>query len=515
LLGAGGMGKVYKVRNVISDRVEAMKVLLPDLEHDPELADRSAREIKVQAGLQHPNIAALHTAIRVENQFLMIMELVEGVTLEQRLRKGPVSVHDGIDYVSQVLGALGYAHEHGVVHRDVKPANMMVTAGGVVKLMDFGIAKAASDRRLTMTGTTMGLVYYMSPEQIKGLPTIDARSDIYSAGASLYEIVTGKKPFDGDSQFSIMAAHLEKTPVSPITLDPSLPQMLNDVILRSIAKDPDQRFQSAKAFAAALANVRQILPMTAVSPSGTMAITMRPPAPQPAEPVSVASPPKVVNRRWLSVGAGALASVLALVAAIEFGPWRRTSARAQPQTAPSTASPSTPAETRPVMTRPPAQQAETSPPAQTTPTLPAAGLPAAPEQNRDVRRPARRASSAVTNAPASAAITPDGGPAEQNAVPEPQPAPAGDAAVLHELRQRLLSLATRASVVRQSLGNLKRAQASAGMSLRSDMVAAETRMNLMLAGAINALNAHDAAGAKKFDGLAEREIEKLEKFLGL
>src|SRR4029077_19820114 len=126
-LGAGGMGKVFKVRNVISDRVEAMKVLLPDLEHEPDLADRFMRDIKVQASLQHPNIAALHTALRVDNQLLMLMELVEGITLEQRLNQGPVPLRDAVDYIGQVLGALGYAHQHGVIHRDIKPANMMLT----------------------------------------------------------------------------------------------------------------------------------------------------------------------------------------------------------------------------------------------------------------------------------------------------------------------------------------------------------------------------------------------------
>src|ERR1700686_5593229 len=115
ILGAGGMGKVFKVRNVISDRVEAMKVLLPDLEHEPDLADRFMREIKVQASLQHPNIATLHTALRVDNQLLMLMELVEGVTLDQRLQQGPIPMANGVDYIGQVLNALGYAHEHGVI----------------------------------------------------------------------------------------------------------------------------------------------------------------------------------------------------------------------------------------------------------------------------------------------------------------------------------------------------------------------------------------------------------------
>src|SRR6266571_1844815 len=131
ILGAGGMGQVYKVRNVISDRVEAMKVLLPDLVNSPDLADRFLREIKVQASLEHPNIAALHTAIRVENQLLMLMEFVEGTTLEQKLKAGPLPVAEAVDYMRQVLSALEYAHGHGVIHRDLKPANMMLTPSGV------------------------------------------------------------------------------------------------------------------------------------------------------------------------------------------------------------------------------------------------------------------------------------------------------------------------------------------------------------------------------------------------
>src|ERR1700679_2883312 len=231
VLGAGGMGKVYKVRNVISDRLEAMKVLLPDLVAQPELADRFLREIKVQASLEHPNIASLHTAVRVENQLLMLMEFVDGMTLEQRLTDWPLPVSEAVDYIAQVLSALEFAHQHGVIHRDIKPANMMLTPAGVVKLMDFGIAKASTDQRLTMTGTTMGSLYYMSPEQIQGAANIDSRADLYSVGVSLYELVTGKRTFDGDSQFAIMSAHLEKTPVPPVAIDPKLPQALNDAIL--------------------------------------------------------------------------------------------------------------------------------------------------------------------------------------------------------------------------------------------------------------------------------------------
>ena len=255
ILGAGGMGQVYKVRNVISDRVEAMKVLLPDLANQPDLADRFLREIKVQASLEHPNIAALHTALRVENQLLMVMEFVEGVTLDQKLKDGPLPAAEAVNYIMQVLAALDYAHARGVVHRDIKPANMMLTPEGVVKLMDFGIARSSADHKLTQTGTTVGSLYYMSPEQIQGVAAPDARSDLYSVGVSLYELVTGKRPFDGDSQFAIMSAHLQGTPVPPVSVDPRLPQLLNDVILMSVAKDAGARFQTAGALRNALSNV--------------------------------------------------------------------------------------------------------------------------------------------------------------------------------------------------------------------------------------------------------------------
>jgi len=532
ILGAGGMGKVFKVRNVISDRIEAMKVLLPDLEHEPELADRFMREIKVQASLQHPNIAALHTALRVENQLLMLMELVEGVTLEQRLHQGPIPLANGVDYICQVLSALGYAHQHGVIHRDIKPANMMLTPNGAVKLMDFGIAKAAADRKLTMTGTTMGSLYYMSPEQIKGMATLDARSDLYSVGVSLYEIVTGKKPFDGDSQFAIMAAHLEKTPVPPITLDTKLPQVLNDVILMAIAKDPNQRFQSAQAFASALGSVRQSLGMPApVSGTATTApLGAHAPA-MPSQPAMAAAPagpaqqpgqaPAKSSKRWLWVGAGALATALALVAVIQFGPWRKTSAQSEQQPASSPAPASTaaaPAQPPPAATPPPEQQAVTPPPAEPVPAQPVtqpAPPPASVASKKPVRQIARRGTAPAQGAASTAAEQTPAQPSG-SATNENPPQPAGpDPAVLQELRERLVQLDSRAGAVRTSLGNLKRSQQASGLSLRGDMASAETRMNYMLDGANSALRAHDAAAAKKFLDSAEAEVEKLEKFLGI
>src|SRR5271168_1054147 len=181
ILGVGGMGKVYKVRNVISDRVEAMKVLLPDLTAHQSLADRFLREIRLLASLNHPNIASLRTALTYENQLVMIMELVEGETLANRVARAPISTADAVNYSDQILSALSYAHKQNIIHRDIKPANMMLTPAGVVKLMDFGIARSATDGSLTTTGTTLGSLNYMPPEQVRGDPA-DNRSDLYSLG---------------------------------------------------------------------------------------------------------------------------------------------------------------------------------------------------------------------------------------------------------------------------------------------------------------------------------------------
>jgi serine/threonine-protein kinase len=255
ILGAGGMGKVYKVRNTISDRVEAMKILLPDLAGQKDLADRFLREIKVLASLNHPNIAALRTALTLDNQLVMIMEFVDGVTLSSRLHQGAIPPTQAVKYIDQVLEALSYAHKQNVIHRDIKPANMMLTPDGVVKLMDFGIARSGSDRSLTLTGTTLGSLNYMPPEQVKGEPA-DNRSDLYSLGVSLYEMVTGQLPFTADSNYAMMAAHLQEVPKPPIVLRPGIPQTLNQIIVMALAKEPGQRFQSADAFRGALKSVQ-------------------------------------------------------------------------------------------------------------------------------------------------------------------------------------------------------------------------------------------------------------------
>jgi eukaryotic-like serine/threonine-protein kinase len=245
-LGRGGMGQVYKVRNRILDRVEAMKVLLPGREDDPQIGQRFEREVRVQANLHHPNIAALHTALWVEGQLLMIIEFVDGVTLAEKLRKGPLSIPEGVNCICRVLDALAYAHAEGVIHRDVKPGNIMITAAGAVKLTDFGIARSFNET-ITRSGIAVGSLHYMSPEQIK-TGMVDGRSDIYSVGVTLYEALMGKRPIQGDSEHAIISGHLEQIPVPPADFTPGFPAPLSRIIMKSLAKSPAERFQSAGEF---------------------------------------------------------------------------------------------------------------------------------------------------------------------------------------------------------------------------------------------------------------------------
>ncbi len=509
ILGAGGMGQVYKVRNVISDRVEAMKVLLPDLVSDPELADRFLREIKVQASLDHPNIAKLHTALRAGDQLIMIMELVEGTTLEQMQEQGPLPLADGLRYISDSLDALGYAHEHGVIHRDIKPANIMLTRDGVIKLMDFGIAKAASDHKLTMTGTTMGSLYYMSPEQVKGVTSLDPRSDLYSLGVTLYEVVTGQRPFQGDSDYAIMSAHLEKQPRPPLEMDPSVPPALNEIILRGLAKSPDERFQSAAAFRRALESVRGGQPeVTRVAPH------------RPAPPVEPAAPPEPFVRpskphRGLYVLAGATLTIVILLAAgIQVANWRKTRAGGTPQVEPPPPAVSEPAPA-PESSPPPAVSPATPTPATGASPAPVVRSPLVPQaaaptpQTKPAARPA-------TPAPPQPAPTPQ----VERSLPTPAPAPPpaaarpGNSAASGELRDRMVFLAARAATARNGLANLERQQARMGLGLRPDMAAANQRLDFLLKEAGAALASGDADAAKRNADLAEREVEKLEKFLG-
>ena len=235
-LGRGGMGQVFKVEHTITRRVEAMKILAggrPDVQQ----AARSLREIQLQASLDHPNIAAVHNAFWAGDDLVLVMELIEGRSLRSVLEDGRLPLATTLDYAGQALSALSYAHAHGVIHRDISPANMMIGPDAVLKLTDFGLAKGSLDARLSQSGAPLGSLWYMPPEQVRGSAT-DARSDIYSLGAVLYELASGRKPFDGESAYAIMADQVAKPPAPLSEVDPSLPQALSAAVLRALDKEP-------------------------------------------------------------------------------------------------------------------------------------------------------------------------------------------------------------------------------------------------------------------------------------
>jgi serine/threonine protein kinase len=292
-LGAGGMGSVYKVRHAISQRVEALKVILPNTSATPDTAERFLREIRLQASLEHPHIASLHNAFRIHDELVMVMEFVEGASLREKLHSPGITLAQALEYTGQVLAALAYAHSHGVIHRDIKPSNVMIASHGVVKLLDFGLAASShpggtgpQDSELTQPGTLLGSPHYISPEQARG-ERADARSDIYSTGAMLFEMVAGRPPFDvPGGAYAIIAAHLHQAPRSPAEVNPRVPRELARIILKALTKSPAERFPTAEAFLAALNGIH--LDAVPLDDTATVTVSARPASSSSAE-VSVHS----------------------------------------------------------------------------------------------------------------------------------------------------------------------------------------------------------------------------------
>jgi serine/threonine protein kinase len=250
-LGAGGLGMVYAVRHLISQRAEAMKVLLPNQIGTAEMAERFRREVQLLATLNHVNIAALHNAFYYNDQLVMVMELIHGETLRDRSARLPIPLPIVLSYASQILSALAFAHQAGVVHRDLKPSNVMITEANIVKLLDFGIAISDRSTELTNPGFLVGSLNYMSPEQVSG-GKATARSDIYSVAVTLYEVLTGRLPITGANNYEIMTGHMQRTPVAPAEINPGIPLAVSHAIMRALAKDPLERFANAGDFNAAL-----------------------------------------------------------------------------------------------------------------------------------------------------------------------------------------------------------------------------------------------------------------------
>jgi len=253
VIGRGGMAVVSQARDLRLGRDVAVKELKLDLAQDPTFQARFRREAQAAAGLNHPNIVSVYDTGEESGPGgisvpYIVMELVEGRTLRDVLRDGrPILPRRALEFTQGVLDALGFSHRAGIVHRDIKPANVMLTPSGMVKVMDFGIARAVSDTSATMTQTAavIGTAQYLSPEQARG-ETVDARSDLYSAGCLLYELLVGRPPFTGDSPVSVAYQHVREAPVPPSQLDPDITAPMDAVVLKALAKSPEDRYQSAQ-----------------------------------------------------------------------------------------------------------------------------------------------------------------------------------------------------------------------------------------------------------------------------
>jgi len=271
-IGRGGMADVFEAFDTRLNRTVAIKILRSDLAHDPAFIARFRKEAQAAAALNHPTIVAVYDTGEdiygegrsATNVPYIVMEYVDGTTLRDIIKSGrKLPPERGLRIIAGVLDALAYSHRHGIIHRDIKPANIMIARSGEIKVMDFGIARALADASNTMTGgqTVMGTAQYLSPEQAKG-ETVDARSDLYSAGVLLYELLTGRPPFAGESPVAIAYQHVSEIPAYPSDIDPSIPKSVDSVVMHALNKSAKDRYQSAEEFQADVERIMAGIPIS-------------------------------------------------------------------------------------------------------------------------------------------------------------------------------------------------------------------------------------------------------------
>ncbi len=265
-IARGGMADVFLARDSLLDRPVAVKVLFPEFATDPTFVQRFRREAQAAANLSHPNIVSVYDWGEEGGTYFIVMEYVEGRSLAQLIRdEGRIEPDRAADITADVAAALGFAHRNGVVHRDVKPGNVIISPNGQVKVADFGIARAVSTQEnLTQAGTVMGTATYFSPEQARG-EAVDPRSDVYSLGVVLYEMLTGRPPFTGDSPVAVAYKHVQETPQPPRARNPRIPGALEAIVLQAMAKETAERYASAEDLRSDLRRFRQGSPVSAAT----------------------------------------------------------------------------------------------------------------------------------------------------------------------------------------------------------------------------------------------------------
>ena len=342
LLGIGGMAEVYLAHDEVLDRDVALKVLSRRFADDDEVIERFRGEARSAAALRHPNIVSIYDRGETEDgTYYIVMEYLPGGTLKDWiLREGRLPPHAAAALAVQVAEALREAHRNGVIHRDVKPQNTLLTESGDVKVADFGIARAASSATLTRTGVVLGSVHYMSPEQAIGAP-VDSRSDLYSLGVVLYEMLTGEPPYDGENPICVAMKHLEGRPPSPRETDPLIPEGMDAVTIRLLAKDPEERYPDATSLLEDLDRVQRGSTPTAattrlaVRTASPPAAGAQPTAPREARIGGTPSPPaprRSSKRRWRLVPlvvAAALLAGLALIGTVGASFWQDLQERSE------------------------------------------------------------------------------------------------------------------------------------------------------------------------------------------